>query len=265
MLSSKTLLRSTLQVVRCVPLVTLMIVGCAPGSPGLLVQASISARVDVVQPPPPPPKPAVALYDAEVVEFFGVPLDDANDVLFVLDVSGSMDGTATGVLATMPGDKNTQPDPNAPPPDPNAPPPAPVVPTKLEVARAELLAALQQLPDTTRTNVIFFNQDLRAFAASSVELATTRERMIGFVRSASATGGTALAPALRAAFIQNVPRVVVLSDGHGNVGGDDYDVLRDAREAMRGGTRIDTIGIGDHDRELLNALASESGGLYQSL
>ena len=38
------------------------------------------------------------------------------------------------------------------------------------------------------------------------------------------------------------------------------------REAIRGGVRIDTIGLGlDQDRPLLNALASESGGLYQPL
>jgi hypothetical protein len=43
-------------------------------------------------------------------------------------------------------------------------------------------------------------------------------------------------------------------------------VLQDAREAMRGGVRIDTIGLGfaQNDR-LLATLAGESGGLYQSL
>jgi hypothetical protein len=60
--------------------------------------------------------------------------------------------------------------------------------------------------------------------------------------------------------------VVLLSDGLGNVGGSSEDVLRDAREAMRGGVRIDAIGFGaGHDARLLQALASESGGLYQPL
>ena len=215
----------------------------------------MSARIDVALPPVTPPKPAVALHGAEVVEFFGVPLDDAHDVLFTLPSHDK--NAAPEQVPEQPPEQQTQ--------DPNAPPPAPVAPTKLEVARAELLAALEQLPDTTRTNVIFFSDRLRAFAATSVELGGDRERLMGFVASASAWGGTALAPALRAAFVQNVPRVVILSDGHGNVGGDDYDVLRDAREAIRGGTRIDAIGIGDHDRELMQALANESGGLYQSL
>jgi hypothetical protein len=43
-------------------------------------------------------------------------------------------------------------------------------------------------------------------------------------------------------------------------------MLRDAREAMRGGVRIDTIGLGaGQDGALLSTLASESGGLYQAL
>ena len=56
------------------------------------------------------------------------------------------------------------------------------------------------------------------------------------------------------------------ADGLGNVGGGPEAVLRDAREAMHGGVRIDTIGLGaGQDGALLSALASESGGLYQAL
>lgn len=247
------------------------VAGCGPAVLSLRAQASVSARIDVPAPPPPPPKPAVALDSTEVVEFFGVPLDDASDVLFVLDVSGSMDGRASGAIATLPGHPKDAPaDPNVDPNavvDPNAPaPPPPGPPSKIEVARAELLVALERLPPETRTNVIFFADGLLAFSDRSVALdGEQRARLMDFVASADANGSTALAPALRAAFLLGTPRVVLLSDGQGNVGGDDYDVLRDAREAMRGGVRIDTIGIGDHDRELMQALAAESGGLYQPL
>ena len=52
----------------------------------------------------------------------------------------------------------------------------------------------------------------------------------------------------------------------GTVGGNDQTLLRDAREAIRGGVRIDPIGLGrDQDRRLLRTLAGESGGLYQPL
>jgi hypothetical protein len=71
---------------------------------------------------------------------------------------------------------------------------------------------------------------------------------------------------MRTAFLMNAHRIVLLSDGLGNVGGDSRALLRDAREAMRGDVRIDTIGLGaDQDAALLQALASESGGLYQAL
>jgi hypothetical protein len=64
----------------------------------------------------------------------------------------------------------------------------------------------------------------------------------------------------------NARRIVLLSDGLGNVGGGSHAVLRDAREAMRGGVRIDAVGIGrDADANLLQTLANESGGLYQGL
>jgi len=116
-------------------------------------------------------------------------------------------------------------------------------------------------------DVIFFNRGVEAFAPGMVPLEeTAREEMIGFVREMEATGPTALTPAMRIAFLMNARRIVLLSDGLGNVGGDSHALLRDAREAMRGGVRIDTIGLGKtQDAGLLQALARESGGLYQSL
>jgi hypothetical protein len=86
------------------------------------------------------------------------------------------------------------------------------------------------------------------------------------VKETEPTGATALAPAMRTAFLMNARRIVLLSDGVGNVGGNAAAVLRDAREAMRGGVRIDTIGLGaGQARDLLGKLAGESGGLYQAL
>ena len=59
---------------------------------------------------------------------------------------------------------------------------------------------------------------------------------------------------------------MLLSDGLGNVGGSAAEPLRDAHEAIRGGVRIDTIGLGvDQDTARLAALARESGGIYQPL
>jgi hypothetical protein len=270
--------------------------GCRVGVRGPLVPAlkiNVKARVAVTAPAVPPPPPvAVELQGAAVVEFFGIPLDEAADIVFVLDRSGSMSEPASGRVALIdttqpppveptptappPPDSDApppppSPDPYAPPPTPEspapAPPPAPVTPRKIDVAQYELVDALARLPAGTRLNVIFFNDELEALAADVVAVDDNgRANMIAFVRETTPTGSTALAPAMRLAFLMNARRVVLLSDGLGNTGGGPAAVLRDAREAMRGGIRIDTIGLGNNqDADLLQTLASESGGLYQGL
>jgi hypothetical protein len=276
----------------------------------------------------------VPLQGAPVTEFFGIPLADAKEVLFVLDISGSMAERAEGQLAMIPppppanagepappNDVNapagppptTAPPPNAtspnapagpppsappttaPPPNetpPNAPPPPPApmgyppgypppssvappaqpgvaytAPTKLEVAQAELIEALARLPVGTRLNILVFSDEVDAYAPTTVVIDDARrEDLVGFVREMRAVGATALQPALRLAFLLNAPRIVLLSDGLGNVGLGPDDILRDTREAVRGGVRIDAIGIGPgHDAKLLTTLATETGGLYQPL
>src|SRR5688500_55629 len=126
------------------------------------------------------------------------------------------------------------PDPNQPPPDPNQPdpnqptdpnqppaqqpaPPEPRRPRKIEVAQAELADALARLPAGTRINVLFFNAELEAFAPSLVPIQeSARGGLITFVKQTVPDGKTALAPAMRTAFLMNARRVVLLSDGLGN-------------------------------------------------
>ncbi|MBA3463385.1 MAG: VWA domain-containing protein [Deltaproteobacteria bacterium] len=244
------------------------------------VQAQGSARVDTV---------VVPLQNAPVIEFFGIPLADAREVVFVLDVSGSMLERAEGQLAFIP-----PPTPAPPPPPPDAPPepmgypsgypppssvppatqPSPgggqyamTAPTKIEVAQTELIEAISKLPTGTRVNLLIFSNDVDAYAASMVVVdETTRSDLISFVRDMRAAGATALQPALRVAFLLNATRIVLLSDGLGNIGGGREDIMRDVREAIRGGVRIDAIGIGrGQDGRLLSELAAETGGLYQAL
>jgi hypothetical protein len=258
----------------------MLLVGCTarlprPGEIGINVKVTgrIDARANIQ--PPPPPAPIVAIENAPVPEFFGIPLDNVQDVVFVLDCSGSMAEPAQGRLAQITAAPTTPPpppmpevQPPPPPPDQQPPPqPPPMHPRKIDVARAELIDALSRLSPGTRLNVIFFNSDLDAYAPQVVALQEPdRAVLITFVRESEPEGSTALAPAMRAAFMMNARRIVLLSDGLGNVGGGVASVLQDAREAMRGGVRIDTVGLGfaQNDR-LLATLAGESGGLYQSL
>jgi hypothetical protein len=248
------------------------------------IRADVRANVDVQRRAP--DVVVVPMQGAPVVEFFGIPLEGAEDVVFVLDCSGSMSASASGRMTeiqpapaqpgpapvdTAPGGVQVQ-DANTPPPDPYGPapavaPPAPAVaPSKLEVAKAELVDAVMKLQGQTRVNVIFFNSGLLAYEATLFSLDAGRPGLVNFIQGQRPMGSTALAPAMRAAFLMNARRVVLLSDGLGNVGGNANSVLRDAREAMRGGVRIDTIGLGSgQDTELLGTIAGESGGLYQRL
>lgn len=258
----------------------------------------------------------VQLQGAPVTEFFGIPLAGARDVLFVLDVSGSMAEYAEGQLAMIapPPPVNQPPEPsppmmpppatNAPPGEPpplgTAPPPPPDtapqpmgypqgyppssvppatqpqpeqpriatrVPTKIEVAQAELIDAVSKLPAGTRMNILIFSNEVDAYAPSVIVLdEPSRADVIAFVRDMRPDSATALQPAMRMAFLLNAQRIVLLSDGLGNIGGNQDDIMRDVREAVRGGVRIDTIGIGrGQDTSLLSTLASETGGLYQRL
>jgi hypothetical protein len=242
---------------------------------GVEVEAEAEAGVEVevepdfqveaeVQVEPEIPAP-VELEGAAVVEFFGIPLEGVQDVVFVLDRSGSMNDRVHGRIAHL-GVTEAAPAEQPVADDPHGPAPPPPVVRKIDVAHAELADALERLPAGTRMNVLYFNRYLDAYAPTLVPLEEfAREDLVGFVRSIDAWGPTALGPAMRAAFLMNPRRIVLLSDGRGNVGGDSRAVLRDAREALRGGVRIDTIGLGrDQDVELLRTLAAESGGIYQA-
>ena len=277
----------------------LMLFGCAscmvrvPTPVGLKVSLNATIRTQVRVEVPKPPEPAVALQGAPIVEFFGIPLEGTADVVFVLDCSGSMSENAQGRIAQIEAPPDAAPSgpgppppagppspaeppspagplsPDAAPPPDGAPPPPPPPPrraSKIEVAREELIDALQRLAAGTPMNIIFFNDTVEAFAPGPVPLEEGRRaELLDFVRGMTASGATALAPAMRTALLMNARRIVLLSDGLGNVGGDSRAVLRDAREAMRGGVRIDTIGLGhSQDAELLLALAQESGGIYQA-
>ncbi|MEZ4368564.1 MAG: hypothetical protein R2939_20135 [Kofleriaceae bacterium] len=240
--------------------------GCAVGQrrlPAAAVGVKATVRADVrVE-----STAVVSLAGAPVPEFFGIPLDGAQDVVFVVDRSGSMIEPAGARLAPL-----AAPRPAAPPPptvegQPPAPPPAPPQPRKIDVAQDELVDALVRLPPGTRFNVLFFDGGVAGYAAELTALdELRRDEVIAYVRAAAASGATALVPAMRTAYLMRARRIILLSDGQGNVGGGADVALREVREAVRGDVRVDTIGLGpDQDARLLQALAAETGGLYQAL
>ncbi len=198
------------------------------------------------------------------VQFFGVPLDGAQDVVFVLDRSGSMEGIATGgVNGQQLGMSETKSFVVGLGMDILNDATGHHVPTKLEAAKAELIRTLRAMPDGTRFNVIWFDDDISALEHRMMVLEPgTRQRVERFIMRIKASSSTAAVPALELAYRMGARRVVLLSDGMANTGGDGDDLLAHARVQMQRGVRFDTVGLGfDQDARLMQQLARESGGL----
>lgn len=242
---------------------------------GCAVSGASGAGAAATSPPPRASAAGSVSVDAEVrVDFFGVPLAGAQDVVFVLDRSGSMSSKAMGRLAGTAakashdaGGKRWETalvgvgagvaSRAAGVRDESA------EVSKIEAAKRELLAAVEGLPDGTRIGIVFFNRDIHAMSRRLVTLdPNTRRDVASFIRAVEATGSTAAVPAMRLAYEMGARRVVLLSDGLANSGGDGGDLLREARASARRGVRIDTVGIGHfQDIDVLQTMASDSDGI----
>lgn len=242
----------------------LAIGGCA-GQLGVGLGIPVGAR-----PAPPPqtaPPPGVAASGSVTlsfdIQFYGLPLGGADDLVFVLDRSGSMDGD------------------------------------KLAGAKAELLHVLDQLPDGTRVGLVFFNDTVAEWTTASVAGATASEMVGGssagrwlagvgaaavtrasgndrklvalsplyrhhayrFIDSIGADGTTAAVPALQAAASMGARHIVFLSDGLANTAGDGGDLAGLAAAYGQQGIVIDTVGLGgDQDFAVLQTMSATTGG-----
>ena len=248
-------------------LATVLATGCTAGV-GFVGRGAWAASPTAVIVAPDGGRMAAPRYEASAhidvrVQFFGVPLDGAQDVVFVLDRSGSMSGVAAGFAGSQVGMSQTASAlvglggglANAAAGGP--------LPTKLEAAQQELIGTLRAMPDGTRFNVIWFDDALQSLAPRMMTL-TPRERpaIEAFITGIKPGGSTAAVPALDVAYQIGAARIVLLSDGLANTGGSADMLLARARSEMREGVRFDTVGLGiDQDASLLQTLARESGGV----
>ncbi|AKT40631.1 VWA domain-containing protein [Chondromyces crocatus] len=261
--------RATARVVAPVPVISVH--GQGTGGVGVWGHAHGGGTYDA---PPPAPAPVGVPWRPPPV-FYGIPLEGAQDVVFVLDQSGSMESATTSPPVTNPvaglallGARAMNLATN----------PAPggflglgpslfqVEDSKLEAAKAELISTISMLPDGTRYNLVFFHDHASQLAPQLVTMnPISRLSTISFIQNLRPENATAAVPALRTAYSMRPRRVVFLSDGLANVGGDRHTLLVEARLAMRQGVRFDTVGVGpDQDGELMQALARESGGVSSS-
>lgn len=213
--------------------------------------------------------------------FYGIPLGGAQDVVFVLDHSGSMGSNdasggpvpasplgalAVGMQAMATAQAQVTTGLSLAPQGflgLGAAPVASLAPSKMQTAKAELIGALAALPDGTRFNVVFFSDAVSSQSQGLVVMSpSTRVQTLAYVQGINASGETAAVPAMRTAYTSTPTRVVFLSDGLANRGGTSQQLLAEARVQMRRGVRFDTVGVGpDQDAPLMQSLASESGGV----
>ena len=156
------------------------------------------------------------------------------DFIFVLDRSGSMEGT------------------------------------KLEQAKEALRFCMRNLNDGDRFNLISFHTDVEPFSEKLVPVKDKREAALAFISNIDAQGGTnindALLKALAAEPDAERPRILVfLTDGEPTAGETEpIRILKNISDANRRQARIFVFGVGyDVNVQLLDKIAEQNGGTRQ--
>jgi len=209
---------------------------------------------------------SVAAEESVGVTFFGI-RTDSRRVLFVLDLSGSMN------FAMVPRDN---------PDDDQSKPydmPRKDESSRLDAAKVELLKALGGLEEGSVFNLVMYASDVWTWKDDLMEMEEdTRPKISAFVEGLEAVGATNLYSALEVALdlagadadekwaVPDIDTIFVLSDGRPSVGlSTDADeilaLVKERNEAA--GITIHTIGLsGAQDAYLMRSLAEQNGGTY---
>jgi hypothetical protein len=202
-------------------------------------------------------------------EYYGIPVDDRS-ILFVLDVSGSMEGKDEGSIKDRVTAKATGEAADAvggaiggtigsflsgAVKDET---------TKLSKARRELIPAVKGLSPATSFSIVTFGGDIEAWEPALVPAGQSRKTSaVVYLERLESGGGTPALKALKRAFqFAGVESIFFLSDGRPGSGTE--TILREVASLNSGrGVTIHTVGLGDdQDRDFLCRLARENGGVY---
>ena len=172
--------------------------------------------------------------------FYGLPIT-SDCITLVIDTSGSMNDLAS---------QTTRQDAR----------------TRIEVARQELLGLLEELPESTRLNIIFFNSGVHTWRRGILDLDRRQAASAAaFVESRTAGGATNLYGAVeRALEDDEVDTIYLLTDGEPTTGRftEPGEIVMQARRLYRERrVVIHAISIG-RTSELLQQLAGDTGGRY---
>jgi hypothetical protein len=206
--------------------------------------------------------------------YYGIETGSSKKVVYVVDISGSMEGKAEtdlkgNVISTV-GSKtgniignkvggtvgkiiskqtNNQL-------------------TKLGKAKKELMPSIRGLSEDTYFTIIVFENAVKKLNKQLVQAnATNKTLAVAYLEKLESGGGTNMSDALEEAFgLTDVETIFVLSDGSPNEGKipDTQGILNAvAKWNSAKKVKIHTIGLGeDCDKDFMKKLASENGGQF---
>jgi uncharacterized protein YegL len=203
-------------------------------------------------------------------EYYGVSTAGKN-IVFVIDVSGSMEGKNEGNITDQLRAKAAQKAGEAAGKTVGGPLGGLLAKgvsretTKLASVKRELGPAIRGLDSTSSFTIVTFSNDARYWKDTLVAATsgTTTEASI-FVEGLEASGGTSALKGLRAAFaLSNVDTIFFLSDGYPSDASPDK-IIDEVRQMNSGrGIVIHAIGVGDDkDATFMMELARDNGGRY---
>lgn len=217
-------------------------------------------------------------------EYYGISVKDTKKVVFLVDISGSMEGKAETDIAgnvissatSAVGNKvasavggiggkiirkqtSTQL-------------------TKLGKAKKELIPAIRGLSEDTYFTIIIFENDVKMWRKNLVQATSANKNLaVAYLDNLESGGGTNVYEALEKSFdlagdannassVLGVETIFLLSDGSPTAGkvSSTSEILNEAKKwnsLQR--VVINTIGLGeDQDKDFLNKLASQNKGVY---
>jgi len=186
--------------------------------------------------------PTVRIYDEEVPA-------EHDGVVYVIDVSGSMDYGATTYIG-LEGD--------------------PTYGSRIDRAKVEVIRSLRALTEDMTFNILAYHCSLRAWRLDRVPATVENiAAATAWVRTLIARGGTATGPSTAVALDdRDVYLVALISDGAPNCGANGLYGHRVAiSENNLQGAVIHTFGIGVHSsaETFMRVVASDSGGVYHAV
>jgi hypothetical protein len=206
--------------------------------------------------------------------YYGVDTGTSKKIVYVIDISGSMEGkaetdlkgnvisTAGSKVGNAVGNKvggklgniiSKQTSDQL---------------TKLGKAKKELMPSIRGLSEDTYFTIVVFENNVKKLNKQLVQAnATNKNLAIAYLEKLESGGGTNMSDALEESFaLAGVETIFVLSDGEPNEGKipNPQDILEAvAKWNSSKSVKINTIGLGeDCDKDFMKKLADQNGGQF---